>query len=65
LIGLVIGEENRFLVVARRNRKQAEDRQIEHVISSSTKIKGSTITGRLAEQLFEHRLRKSGWRRPS
>jgi hypothetical protein len=64
-IGLVVGDGNGFLAVARRKRKQAEDQLIEYIISSITKIKGCTIAGRLAEQLFEHGIGKSGWRRPS
>jgi integrase len=48
-IRLVVGDGNKFLRLAKRNRRKAEDELIEYVVSHRDKTKGSTISTRLAE----------------
>lgn len=48
-IKLLVGDGNKFLSLAKSNRKSAEDKLIEYIISSRKRIKGSTFSTRLAE----------------
>jgi len=48
-IKLVAGDGDTFLTLAKRNRRKAEDRLIEYVVFHRDKIRGSTISARLAE----------------
>ena len=48
-IRLVTGDGDKFLALAERNRRKAEDTLIDYVVSHRDKIRGSTMACRLAE----------------